>query len=86
VLGGGEGGRSGGIYSVVAFTVAGEFRHQSAQEPAMFDVDPMRLAATTRDGLLVLDPDLAVPLAHPSFGNALTIVPEDASRDREDRS
>jgi hypothetical protein len=52
----------------------------------MFDVDPMRLAATTRDGLLVLDPDLAVPLAHPSFGNALTIVPEDASRDREDRS
>ena len=52
----------------------------------MFEVDPMRLAATIGDGLLVLDAEQRVRLARPSFGDAFTIAPQDASRNREDQS
>ena len=44
---------------------------------------PMDLAETTRDRLLVLDPDLTVRFADRSFGDAFTVTPKDTPRDQE---
>ena len=41
------------------------------------------LAETTRDRLLVLDPDLTVRFADRSFGDAFTVTPKDTRRDQE---
>jgi hypothetical protein len=53
---------------------------ESAQEPAVAILD---LAETTRDRLLVLDPDLSVRFADRSFGDAFTVTPKDTPRDQE---
>jgi hypothetical protein len=52
-----------------------------AKEPAACDVDD--LAETTRDRLLVLDPNLTVRFADRSFGDAFTVTPKDTLRDQE---
>jgi hypothetical protein len=44
---------------------------------------PLDLAETTRDRLLVLDPDLTVRFADRSFGDASTVTPKDTPRDQE---
>jgi hypothetical protein len=44
---------------------------------------PLDLAGTTRDRLLVLDPDLSVRFADRSFGDAFTVTPKDTPRDQE---
>jgi hypothetical protein len=41
------------------------------------------LAETTRDRLLVLDPDLTVRFADRSFGDASTVTPKDTPRDQK---
>jgi hypothetical protein len=51
-----------------------------AKEPAACDVDD---AETTRDRLLVLDPNLTVRFADRSFGDAFTVTPKDTLRDQE---
>jgi hypothetical protein len=44
---------------------------------------PLDFAETTRDRLLVLDPDLKVRFADRSFGDASTVTPKDTPRDKE---
>ena len=56
---------------------------ESAQEPAVCKASPLDLAETTRDRLLVLDPDLTVRFADRSFGDAFTVTPKDPPRDQE---
>jgi hypothetical protein len=64
--------------------VEGEPHHQrSTEKPAVCKASPLDLAETTRDRLLVLDPDLTVPFADRSFGDAFTITPKDTHRDQE---
>ena len=52
-------------------------------EPAVCDVDPLDIAAAIREGLLVRDPDLAIGLAHRSFGDAFTVNQVDTPREKE---
>jgi hypothetical protein len=40
------------------------------------EVDPLDLVDTSREGLLVLDPDLTVRFAHRSFGDTFTVTPK----------
>ena len=49
----------------------------------MCKASPLDLAETTRDRLLVLDPDLTVRFADRSFGGAFTVTPKDTLRDQE---
>ena len=53
----------------------------------MCKASPLDLAETTRDRLLVLDPDLTVRFADRSFGDASkvtpTVTPKDTPRDQE---
>ena len=53
-------------------------RNRPCAKPAHWD-----LAETTRDRLLVLDPDLTVRFADRSFGDAFTVTPKDTLRDQE---
>ena len=56
---------------------------EGAQEPAVFDVDPLDIVAAIRDGLLGRDPDPTVRLAHLSFGDAFTVTPRDTPHETE---
>ena len=56
---------------------------ESAQEPAVCDVDPLDIVAAIRKGLLVRDSDLTVGLVHRSFGDAFTVTPEDTPYEKE---
>ena len=49
----------------------------------MCKASPLDLAETTRDRLLVLDPDLTVRFADRSFGETYTVVPENTPREQE---
>ena len=46
---------------------------------------PDGLLETIRESLLVRDPDLTVGLAHRSFGDAFTVIPEDIPCEKEGR-
>ena len=52
----------------------------------MCKASPLDLAETTRDRLLVLDPDLTVRFADRSFGDAFTVTPKDTLREQEGQS
>ena len=56
---------------------------ESAEEPAVCRASPLDLAETTRDRLLVLDPDLTVRFADRSFGDAFIVNPEDTPCEKE---
>jgi PAS domain-containing protein len=45
---------------------------------AVSEVDPWDLVATVREGLLVLDSDLAIRFANRSFCDTFAVAPEDA--------
>jgi hypothetical protein len=64
--------------SRIAFLCGGEPYHQRVRRNR-----PCDLAETTRDRLLVLDPDLTVRFADRSFGDAFTVSPKDILRDQE---
>ena len=49
----------------------------------MCKASPLDFAETTRDRLLVLDPDLTVRFADRFFGDAFTVTPKDTPRDQE---
>jgi PAS domain-containing protein len=46
----------------------------------MREVDPLDLAETIREGLLVLEPDLTVRFANRSFCNIFAVAREDPGR------
>jgi hypothetical protein len=49
----------------------------------MCDGDPLDLVATSRDGLLVLDPDLTVLFTYCAFGGVFAVAPKDTPREKE---
>jgi hypothetical protein len=74
------GGR-GPLASRIILAVEDEPRHRKdAQEPAVYEIDPLDLIETIREG--VLNPDLTVRFAHCSFGDKFTVTPKDTPRDK----
>jgi hypothetical protein len=49
------------------------------------EVGPLDPVETIREGLLVLDPDLAVRFAHRSFGDTFTVTRKGTPCDKADR-
>ena len=61
----------------------GEPHHQRVRGNRPCAKSALDLAETTRDRLLVLDPDLTVRFADRSFGDVFTVTPKDTLRDQE---
>jgi hypothetical protein len=56
---------------------------EGVQEPAVGDADPLDIVAAIREGLLVRCSDLTVGLVRRSFGDAVTVTPEDTPCEKE---
>jgi hypothetical protein len=64
--------------------VEGEPHHQRVRRNRpCAKPSPLDLAETTRDRLLVLDPDLTVRFVDRSCGDAFTVTPKDTLREQE---